>query len=67
MLQYFDVHNHDDRAYINYFASLATMGDVLAIIGTSFMISLGFSWQFCFFCSLVVFLLCGVGLYIGAD
>ena len=67
ILLYFNVHDHDDRVYINYFASLGTMGDVIAIIVTSFMIKIGFSWQFCFCFSLSVFLGCGIALYWVAD
>lgn len=67
MLQYFDAKDSSDRIYINFWAALGTMGDVIAIVFTSLLVSLGVVWEVCFCLSIGTFFICSFILVMVAD
>ncbi len=64
MLHYFDSKRDNDRIFINFWSALITMGDVVAIIFTTFLIQLEFSWQLCFYVNIFVFFVCSSILFL---
>lgn len=67
MLHYFNSSDTHNRIYINFWGALTTMGDVLAILFTSFLLHMEVSWKLCFVVNIVVFFVCSCVLYLVAE
>ena len=58
VIQYFDA-AIDNKISINFWCSFSVMGDVTAVLASSFLLNnLGINWKICLYVAIIAFILC---------